>query len=167
MNSSKKRGKVRLEVGVGRVSLGKEGTSFSGCHKEAVASLEVGSIFLSYSTLRRYLLAVQYCEENWPHTIKSFFFVQSENMFSTESKTKRNECQSRFCQRKLPILSLLKCFLKRKHLNMVAVVQLWAWPHVFTDGLNLITLESYISGSKHGMCEGQTNQRESEILIPV
>ena len=59
----------------GRVSLGKEGTSFSGCHKEAVASLEVGSIFLSYSTLRRYLLAVQYCEENWPHTIKSFFFV--------------------------------------------------------------------------------------------
>ena len=75
MNSSKKRGKVRLEVGVGRVSLGKEGTSFSGCHKEAVASLEVGSIFLSYSTLRRYLLAVQYCEENWPHTIKSFFFV--------------------------------------------------------------------------------------------
>lgn len=50
---------------------------------------------------------------------------------------------------------------------MVAVVQLWAWPHVFTDGLNLITLESYISGSKHGMCEGQTNQRESEILIPV
>ena len=74
MNSSKKRGKVRLEVGVGRVSLGKEGTSFSGCHKEAVASLEVRSIFLSYSTLRRYLLAVQYCEENWPHTNKEFLF---------------------------------------------------------------------------------------------
>lgn len=56
------------------VSLGKEGTSFSGCHKEAVASLEAGSIFLSYSTLRRYLLEVQYCEENWPHTNKEFLF---------------------------------------------------------------------------------------------
>ena len=39
---------------------------------------------------------------------------------------------------------------------MVAVVQLWARPHVFTDGLSLITLESYTSGSKDGMCEGQT-----------
>ena len=53
-------------------------------------------------------------------------------------------------------MSLLKFFFKRKHLNMVEVVQLWARPHVFTDGLSLITLESYTSGSKDGMCEGQT-----------
>ena len=34
-------------------------------------------------------------------------------MFSTESKTKRNECQSRYYQRKLPMLSLFGVFLKK------------------------------------------------------
>lgn len=103
-------------------------------------------------------------------------------MFSTECKTKRNECQSRYYQRKLPMLSLFGIFLEKdifepgwnRLITVMASCYYW-WAGSSDFG-------KYISGSKDWMCEGMARLdkirgccffmkingfQETGILIPV